>query len=161
MSALANVPTIETDRCACREHRLPASRHYEKDGFTHTPIVCLPHVGPCNFSCPVCGELFRITGDTAADRARALREWPGCCIPNTPEAMATYNVGEHVVSGATSWSLTEAGVTISGFTASADPDSVTATYRRAPRSRPSIPRPSWLSGVPAWVARRTAVGGAQ
>ena len=149
--------------CSCGETTLRANVvPVEKDGFTHyagTP--CVPHVGPCAFSCPVCGELFRITGDTAADRARAEREWPGCCIPNTPEATATHDVGEHVVSGATSWSLTEAGVTVSGFTAAPRRDSVTATYRRPRRSAPSIPLPSWLSGVPAWVARRAAVGGAR
>lgn len=53
----------------------------------------IPEARP-DFACPDCGDTFIVTGDTDLARARALRDWPGCCTKTTPSTT------DNVVEGA-------------------------------------------------------------
>lgn len=96
--------------------------------------------------CLVCGDTFLILGESISARRAALANWPGCC---TPDADLSATPPRTVRQAAGGGRIAAPAAT---------QDDLPATYKRRPKVRPGKSRPSLLSGVPAWVGRRWAVG---
>lgn len=96
-----------------------------------------------DLSCPVCQTPFVVTGDTPIARDRALRDWSGCCRPNTPSPLAATGPS----------AVTARATNVPHAPPTSGPD--TGADDRSP-SAPSLLR-RLFSGVPAHVRRRIGV----